>query len=282
MTAIVVVPPRRPVVPIVVAVAHAGRLVPADLEPPPRLSTERLRQLEDPWVDRLVAAVPEAGATVVVTPWARAVVDVNRAPDELDPTVLREPRSSRWRTTVKARAGLGVVPTEVAGEAVYGRPLTAEIVRSRLALAHAPYHALLAEHLARLRRRFGRALLLDLHSMPETAQSGGRVDVAVGDRYGRSADPVWPATVAAVLEGEGLVVAHNRPYAGGYTTEVHGRPADGTHALQIELRRSLYMDEGRFEAHGGLERMAAVCHRLVAEVGRRLLAGGDPLAIAGE
>ncbi|MET0545240.1 MAG: N-formylglutamate amidohydrolase, partial [Caulobacterales bacterium] len=38
-------------------------------------------------------------------------------------------------------------------------------------------------------------------------------------------------------------VARNAPYAGGYVTQAHGAPQRGVHALQVELRRDLYMDE---------------------------------------
>ena len=43
----------------------------------------------------------------------------------------------------------------------------------------------------------------------------------------------------------GLLVRRNDPYAGGYITRHYGRPRDGVHAFQIEMRRSLYMDEAR-------------------------------------
>ena len=35
----------------------------------------------------------------------------------------------------------------------------------------------------------------------------------------------------------------NRPYAGGFSTEHYGCPAEGRHALQIEINRALYMHE---------------------------------------
>ena len=38
-------------------------------------------------------------------------------------------------------------------------------------------------------------------------------------------------------------MTRNAPYAGGYTTSRYGRPQAGIHALQIELCRSLYMNE---------------------------------------
>ena len=37
----------------------------------------------------------------------------------------------------------------------------------------------------------------------------------------------------------------NKPFAGGYITERFGAPAEGVHAVQIEIARALYMDERR-------------------------------------
>ena len=49
----------------------------------------------------------------------------------------------------------------------------------------------------------------------------------------------------------------NRPYAGGFITEHHGRPQRGIHALQIELNRGLYLDERRFNATSGFAALKA-------------------------
>ncbi len=45
------------------------------------------------------------------------------------------------------------------------------------------------------------------------------------------------------MRRKGFTVSRNKPYAGGYITESYGHPAQGTHALQIEACRALYMDE---------------------------------------
>jgi N-formylglutamate amidohydrolase len=41
-------------------------------------------------------------------------------------------------------------------------------------------------------------------------------------------------------------VAFNEPYRGGYITAHHGRPGEQVHAIQIEMRRDLYMNEATF------------------------------------
>ena len=63
-------------------------------------------------------------------------------------------------------------------------------------------------------------------------------------------------TVERTLVGMGYVVSRNAPYAGGYTTEVYGQPIEGVHALQIEISRSLYLDEGSIRPKSGFSRLA--------------------------
>jgi N-formylglutamate amidohydrolase len=61
----------------------------------------------------------------------------------------------------------------------------------------------------------------------------------------------------AALQRLGYSVCRNKPYAGGFITEHYGRPSRGLHALQIEVNRSLYMDEFRLEPNRGFVRLLA-------------------------
>ena len=111
--------------------------------------------------------------------------------------------------------------------------------------------------------------------MPTCVATRGEpaVDVALGDRFGRSCQPRLVAAAERRSAGAGLKVARNRPYAGGYITERHGRPGRGSHALQLEFRRGLFMDEITHEPHAGftaLQRVLAEVTLAVAAVARRL------------
>jgi N-formylglutamate amidohydrolase len=80
-------------------------------------------------------------------------------------------------------------------------------------------------------------------------------DVVLGDRFGASCEP-WVTDLAQdILAGLGFSVARNNPYAGGYITQTYGAPKRAMHALQLELRRDLYMDEDTLEKHAGFDRM---------------------------
>ncbi|MFT4251213.1 MAG: N-formylglutamate amidohydrolase, partial [Caulobacter sp.] len=94
------------------------------------------------------------------------------------------------------------------------------------------------------------------------ARGGGPCDIVLGDRFGAACAPELTRLVEQALEEMGYRVARNAPYAGGYTTEHYGRPARRTHALQIEINRSLYMNETTREPTDGLAPLTAHVERL--------------------
>jgi N-formylglutamate amidohydrolase len=251
---LIVAPMGQPV-PLVLSSPHSGRSYPPTLVAQARLTPQQLRALDDGPVDELLARGCAIGATLIAATFPRAVVDLNRDACEQDPDSLADPASlSGLRATVKARAGLGVVPTRLLGEPIYEGRLSAAELQRRVAEAYRPYHAQLAALAADRRRRFGVSLVLDCHSMPTlpaAIRAERPIDIALGDRYGRSCHPTLVDAAERLLTGAGLRVARNRPYAGGHITELHGRPGLASHALQLELRRALFMDERNHERNGG-------------------------------
>lgn len=145
----------------------------------------------------------------------------------------------------RVSAGLGVIPRIVRdGAEIYREKLSAREAEDRLARFYRPYHAALARLIDETLQKFGTAVLIDCHSMPSAAAAP---DIILGDRYGLSAAPFIMRATERAFEAQGFHVARNTPYAGGFTTQLHGRPARGVHALQIELNRGLYLDEERIE-----------------------------------
>ena len=64
-------------------------------------------------------------------------------------------------------------------------------------------------------------------------------------------------------------MARNAPFAGGYITQSYGRPAQGVHALQIEIDRALYMHEERIERLPGFAEVAERLARVTATLAAR-------------
>ncbi len=262
--------PTGQLLPVVLSSPHSGTVYPSDLMGALRIDQSELRCLDDGPVDGLVAPCADLGATVIAATYARAFVDLNRNSAELDPDLLTAPMSlPDLRLSAKVRAGLGVVPSRISGRAIYRRRLGLEEVQSRLIQGYQPYHDRLASLLGETRRRFGVAILLDCHSMPSEAagqRAASPVDVALGDRFGRSCGAAFMNVAAEVLSAHGLHVAHNQPYAGGFITEHYGRPLEGWHALQVEFRRQLFMDERSGKAHEGTAQLQAILMELTSAI----------------
>jgi len=258
----------RPAAPgrLVFASPHSGDLYPDDLDADPALSSASLRSAEDALVDRLIAPGPAHGVTLVLARLGRAYVDLNRDPADLDPRLIEgvdHPASPR------SAAGYGVIPRLTGdGRTLYARRLGLDEARTRLAKAHAPWHAALAAEMQAARDRFGEAVLIDWHSMPEraTRSPGGPrgPDVVLGDRHGSSCTAALTRRLRAAFEALGWRVALNHPYAGGWTTQSWGRPDDGFHAVQIELNRALYFNEAERCPGPGWSRTAKGVARVIA------------------
>ncbi|HVX79111.1 MAG TPA: N-formylglutamate amidohydrolase, partial [Bradyrhizobium sp.] len=106
---------------------------------------------------------------------------------------------------------------------------------------------------------FGVAVVVDCHSMPSIGVSRDeprRPDVVIGDRYGTSCAPLLPEMIEETMRTQGYSIGRNKPYAGGFITEHYGNPASGLHVIQVELNRSVYMDERRRERGPRFEQVA--------------------------
>jgi N-formylglutamate amidohydrolase len=261
------VEPGAPHAPLVFASPHSGGHYPDTMIEALRLDPLLLRGSEDSLVDALIAPSPAGGATVIHARVARAFVDLNREPWELDPAMFEDelPDFARARTA-RVAAGLGTIARVAAGKEIYRRKLTFAEAKDRIEAVHQPYHDALTRLLAQARAAYGVALLVDWHSMPSAAArapSGrdgrrrGDSDIVLGDRFGAACAPAITALVEAAFTGLGYRCVRNAPYAGGYTTEHYGRPARRTHALQIEINRALYMDETTRLATDGFAKLRA-------------------------
>ena len=247
--------------PVVFSAPHGGRFYPPDMKASVDLIS--LRRLEDGLVDRLVEDGPSLGAPLLSASYGRAYLDVNRAPDELDPQMFESGRCiGPSRRTVRVAAGLGLIARVAAeGRNIYQRKLTQDEGRRRMDQVYRPYHAALEAMLTETQQAFGRVILIDWHSMPSTAAGSaalrGRraVDVILGDRHGQSCAPALTDAVQAAFEAEDCLVTRNTPYAGGYTTEHYGKPHLNRHVLQIEINRALYLDEERLTPTDGFARL---------------------------
>lgn len=263
--------PERRSTSVVFASPHSGRDYPKAFLDRAELDARAIRSSEDAFVDLLFDCAPLHGAPFLRAGASRAFVDLNRAADELDPALIEGVR--RPVHNPRVASGLGVIPRVVAG----GRP----IHRGRIALSEAegrieaywrPYHEALQGLLAESHARFGEAILIDCHSMPhEAIESVGppgspRPDVVLGDRFGAAASTAVVDRIESAFTATGLRVSRNMPFAGAYVVQHYGRPSRRQHAVQVEIDRSLYMDERLVEPLPHFEEFRRTIASVVAEL----------------
>lgn len=246
-----VVEPARLSSPLVLSSPHSGSLYPRSFLASARLDATALRRSEDAFVDELFAGAAGVGAPLLRAFFPRAYLDLNREPYELDPRMFdgRLPPYVNSRS-VRVAGGLGTIARLVGdSQEIYAGRLAVEEGLNRIERLYRPYHAALQSLLDRAHRHFGLAILIDCHSMPSMPAglvgSDKRIhtDVVIGDRYGTSSDRGYVDALERAFRKGSFVVQRNKPYAGGFITEHYGTPLKGFHAIQIEINRSLYMQE---------------------------------------
>jgi len=280
--AFVVTLPAAPTSCVVFASPHSGCDYTASFMRATVLDDHVIRSSEDAFVDRLFACAPAFGAPFIRALVPRAFVDLNRARDELDPALIEGVR--RVGHNPRIASGLGVIPRVVAnGRAIYRGKLSLQEAQGRITDYWDPYHYRLRFLLDMAHKRYGQAVLIDCHSMPHEAMDGvartgvRRPDVVLGDRFGAAASGDVVDRVEAAFVDAGFTVARNAPFAGAYITQAYGKPSTRQHAVQVEIDRSLYMNEQLIRPSSDFDAVQAALRGVVEDVARIGL-GRIPLA----
>lgn len=255
--------------PVIVEVPHAGLVVPSDVRAQLVVGDTAILRDSDLYVDRLFQHAPEHGATLITSGISRYVVDLNRAPDDVDRQTVRDhpaprPTQSRgvvWRSTTEGLPALR-------------EPITHAELERRLARYHAPYHAALQAEIDRKKARFGHVVVVAGHSMPSSGKGGQgpRADIVPGTRGRTTAAESVIDLVDRHFTAAGLSVKHDDPYRGGWSTQRYGHPERAVHAIQIEINRALYADESNGEPNvAGVARVEILLMSLLDALGTLVL-----------
>jgi formiminoglutamase len=181
-------------------------------------------------VDRLYDGLLPS-ATVVRATFHRYVIDANRDPSGV--------------SLYPGQNTTGLVPaSDVDGRPIWTPPPSSEQIEARRVGFHAPYHAALSAQIARAKARWGCAILYDCHSIRSRIPflfDGVLPDFNIGDADGAACAPAVRAAVLAPCAASGRTHVVNGRFKGGWTTRWHGRPAEGVHAIQMELAQATHL-----------------------------------------
>ena len=220
--------------PLLVSMPHSGTALPRGMKSTLTPAAKKLPDTD--WhVPELYSFLADLDATVVRAEYSRYVVDLNRPPDGA--ALYQQQRET------------GICPlTTFADKPIYraGCEPDPEQVKARVQQYHEPYHHCLAQTLKKLVSRHGYAVLWDAHSIASRVPRffpGRLPDLNLGTADGSSCVRAVADAVLRVMSCSDYAVVRNGRFKGGYITRCYGAPADGIHALQMEIAQVSYMDE---------------------------------------
>lgn len=220
--------------PLLVSIPHDGRELAPDMKE--RMSSIGLALPDTDWhVRRLYEFAPSLGANVISANYSRYVIDLNR------PSTDHE--------LYKGQLFTGLCPSKTfAGQDLYldGKRVTESEKQVRIEHYWQPYHDKISSELARIKNKFGFALLWDAHSIPSRVPSlfpGILSILNIGTVDGTSCDCRIATAVDEIARSSEYSVVIDGRFKGGYITRAHGNPSEHVHALQLEKAQRAYMDE---------------------------------------
>lgn len=216
--------------PIVLGLPHTGTHVPSGIAA--QLNDQGKALADTDWyIDRLYDGLLP-GVTTVRATFHRYVIDANRDP--------------AGTSLYPGQNTTDLVPlTDFDGQPIWNKPPTAAEIDNRRAAFHTPYHAALEAEMARVHEKHGIAILYDCHSIRGSIPflfKGRLPDLNIGTANGTTCAPQFEEAVVRLCEAAaGYTDVCNGRFKGGWSTRHYGRPAQGWHALQMELAQSTYL-----------------------------------------
>jgi formiminoglutamase len=225
---------RAGAAPLLLCMPHTGTDIPPEVEAG-LVSGWLARKDTDWWIDRLYAFAQDLGASLVRTGISRSVIDANRDPS--------------GASLYPGQATTELCPTTTFdGEPLYragAAPGAAEIARRRQVYFE-PYHHAVAEQIARLQGLHPRIVVYDCHAIRSQIPRlfpGILPHFNLGSFSGASCAPALTLRIEAVCDASAFSRVTNGRFKGGYTTRHYGKPAQGIHAVQMELACRGYLHE---------------------------------------
>jgi N-formylglutamate deformylase len=252
--------------PIVVSVPHCGTDFPEEIKNEYKADLIKAPDDTDWFVDILYDFVGEMGITLISAKYSRLVIDLNRDVDS-------KPLYTDGRIIT------ALCPTTTfLGEALYNderKKMDAQEVRRRLKEYYYPYHSKIQSLLDESKKKFGKVLLWDCHSIRQvvpTIQKEKFPDLILGDADEHACDPKLISVALKNLASAGYSLSHNHPFKGGTITRSFGKPSEDQHALQLEMTKVNYMDDAEKKYDKGrADKIRELLKRTFSELSEQLM-----------
>lgn len=230
--------PKTEKVPVILSVPHSGVEFPDEIKSHYRPEMATQPDDTDWFVHDLYDFAPDLGITVIHAKYSRWVIDLNRDPHS-------KPLYTDGRIITELAPKTDFLGNEIYADKKF-LPDYAEIER-RLENYYLPYHQKIENLLRERLAEFGQVVLWDAHSIRRfvpTIQDKPFPDLILGDNDEKSAGKEIIEIALKNLKAEKYGVNHNFPFKGGHITRHFGKPETNIHALQLEMVKTNYMDDG--------------------------------------
>lgn len=218
---------------LLISMPHNGQSIPNDIAK--RMTETGLKVGDTDWyMDKLYDFASTLGASVISPENSRYVIDLNR---DISGANLYPGANS---TELCPTTAFDLSPLYLDGQ----QPDEQEISR-RIEAYWQPYHQAIKITLAEMKQEFGKAVLLDAHSILSRVPrffEGQLPDFNFGNADGASCCEKLMAEVERLDLSPYSQVVNGR-FKGGYITRAYGEPDENIHALQLELSQHTYMNE---------------------------------------
>lgn len=220
-------------IPLLISMPHNGQSIPDEIK---STMTDTAKHVSDTdwYMDRLYDFADGLGIYVINPKYSRFVIDLNRDPNGVN---LYPGQNT---TELCPTSAFDLSPLYLDGL----QPNKMEIQR-RVELYWRPYHQALADTLAEIKQEFGKAVLLEAHSILSHVPrffEGQLPDFNFGTSNGASCDKALIDKVEKLDFSPYSNITNGR-FKGGFITRHFGQPEKNIHALQLELSQSTYMNE---------------------------------------
>lgn len=239
--------------PIILSSPHSGKDFPEEFLANSCLTKDELRSSEDCFTEEIIRGASDAGIPMIAMNIPRTFVDVNRDKIEIDDTMyfdLKKPQDMIGSR--RCRVGLGVIHRIVSqNKPIYDGLISYKEAMERIKNVYEPYHKRLKQMIDRCNKKFGYCLLVDCHSMPSKIcnimNEAKPVEFCVCTLFDESCPPTMSEFFGKELASHDYRVEFNRPYAGAFITFNYCQPRKNIFTLQLEINRSIYMDENVYK-----------------------------------
>ena len=245
--------------PLIISSPHSGILLDSDLLDKRNKDIHSFDSMQDMYVNELSNGLEKFGFTVLQSNISRIVIDLNRNINEINPKVIKNlPPNIEVNLSDKVRAGIGLIAMkDASGKNIYDKKLDWLEVKSRIDNYYIPWHKALKNEISMFLTKFKRALIIDMHSMPsEKIYNNKLADFVIGNNFGNSSSELSIKILSSLIKSYGYSVSINNPYPGGYITKNYSSIDKNIQCIQLEIKKSLYMNEKDFNKNENFEQFS--------------------------